>query len=151
MLTLLGVHNFLSLYQVSVRFEWYINNNNWPLSVWQECFKIKTFRFKDENATTSTRFDLTFFRVLSKYRLPGKLHLLTFDILFSPARHAKTQGHPATVFCIISVRRSKHCLEFSFAWGRLKIYRWTFHSCTIFEAHLINSPRFSEVWFFIFY
>ena len=59
MLTLLGVHNFLSLYQVSVRFEWYINNNNWPLSVWQECFKIKTFRFKDENATTSTRFDLS--------------------------------------------------------------------------------------------
>ena len=29
------------------------------------------------------------------------------------------QGHPTTVFCEISVRRSKYCLEFSFAWGRL--------------------------------
>ena len=66
--------------------------------------------------TTSTRFDLKFFRVFSKYRLPGKLFiyhfsleklallsvvkevtrstdrklmkLLTFDILFSPPRHS---------------------------------------------------------------
>ena len=56
------------------------------------------------------------------------------------------QGHPTTVFCKISVRRSKFCLEFSFTW--LKISRWPFHSCTIFEAHLIlliNSLRFSEV------
>ena len=65
--------------------------------------------------TTSTRFDLTFFRFFSKYRLPGKLNftmvsqeqlallslvkevmrfpdrkmikLLTFDILFLPAQH----------------------------------------------------------------
>ena len=29
------------------------------------------------------------------------------------------QGHPTTVFCEISVRRSKYCLEFSFAWGQL--------------------------------
>ena len=29
------------------------------------------------------------------------------------------QGHPTTVVCEISVRRSKYCLEFSFAWGRL--------------------------------
>ena len=29
------------------------------------------------------------------------------------------QGHPTTVFCEKSVRRSKYCLEFSFAWGRL--------------------------------
>ena len=29
------------------------------------------------------------------------------------------QGYPTTVFCEISVRRSKYCLEFSFAWGRL--------------------------------
>ena len=34
---------------------------------------------------------------------------------------------------------------FFFAWGWLKISRWTFHSCTIFEAYLINSLRFSEV------
>ena len=42
------------------------------------------------------------------------------------------QGHATTVFCEITVRRSKNCLEFSIAWGRLKIYRWPFHSCTIF-------------------
>ena len=56
-----------------------------------------------------------------------------------------SQGHPTTVFCKISLRRSKYCLEFSITWGRLKISRWPFHSCTIFEAHLINPPRFSEV------
>ena len=51
-----------------------------------------------------------------------------------------SQGHSMTVFCKISVRRR-----------RLRISRWTFHSCTIFEPSLINSLRFSEVWFFIFY
>ena len=55
------------------------------------------------------------------------------------------QGHPTTVFCKISVRRSKNCLEFSIAWGRLRISRWPFHSCIIFEAYLVNSLRFSEV------
>ena len=34
------------------------------------------------------------------------------------------QGHPTTVFCELSVRRSKYCLEFSNTWGRLKIARW---------------------------
>ena len=56
-----------------------------------------------------------------------------------------TQGHPITVFCEISGRSSKNCLEFSIAWGRLKLSRWTFHSCAIFEAYLINSLWFSEV------
>ena len=51
-----------------------------------------------------------------------------------------SQGHPTTVFSKISVWRR-----------RLKISGWTFHSCTIFEASLINSLRFSEVWLFIFY
>ena len=46
--------------------------------------------------------------------------------------------------CKISVRRSKHCLEFSIAWGPLQISRWPFHSCAIFESYLINSLRFSE-------
>ena len=55
-----------------------------------------------------------------------------------------TQGYPMTVFCQISVRRSKNCLEFSIAWGRIKISRWPFHSCTIFKAYLINSLRFSQ-------
>ena len=60
-------------------------------------------------------------------------------------------GHPNAVFCKISVQRSKYCLKFSFAWGRLIISRWTFHSCTFFETYLISSLRFSEVCFFIFY
>ena len=60
--------------------------------------------------------------------------------------HSSGQEHPTTVFCKISVWRSKFCLEFSFTW--LKIFRWPFHSCKIFEAHLIlliNSLWFSEV------
>ena len=64
-------------------------------------------------------------------------------------RHICQQGHPATVFCKISVRRSKYCLEFSITRGRLKISRWLFHSCTIFEAYLINSLRFSSLIFHI--
>ena len=28
-------------------------------------------------------------------------------------------GHPTTVFCKISVRRSKFCLEFSFTWQKI--------------------------------
>ena len=34
------------------------------------------------------------------------------------------QGHPTTVFCKISVRRSKYYLEFSITWGRL-IFKMT--------------------------
>ena len=56
----------------------------------------------------------------------------------------KFRGHPTTVLGEISVRRSKNCLEFSEAWGRLKISRWPFHSCTIFEAYLMDFLRLSE-------
>ena len=63
----------------------------------------------------------------------------------SEQRRYSEQGHPTMVSCKISVRRSKYCLEFSIAWGRLKISKWSFHSCTIFEAYSINSVRFSEV------
>ena len=55
------------------------------------------------------------------------------------------QGNPTTVFCKISVPRSKYCLEFSTTWGRLKISTWPIHSCTIFEAFPLNPLRFSEV------
>ena len=34
-----------------------------------------------------------------------------------------SQGHPTTVFCKISVRRSKYCLEISIAQKKLKISR----------------------------
>ena len=37
-----------------------------------------------------------------------------------------SQGHPVTVFCEMSVRRSNNCLEFSIAWGRLERSRWPF-------------------------
>ena len=45
----------------------------------------------------------------------------------------------------------KHGLEFSIGLGRLKISRCPFHSCTIFEACLINFLRFSEIYFFTFH
>ena len=65
--------------------------------------------------------------------------------LWKPSQSCQTaeyQGHPATVFCKISVRRSKYCLKFSISWGRLKTSGWTFHSRTNsanFKAYLINS------------
>ena len=55
------------------------------------------------------------------------------------------QGHPTSVLCKISVRRSKYCLEFSITWGRLKTSRWSFNSCKILDAYLTNSQRLSEV------
>ena len=54
----------------------------------------------------------------------------------------RRQGHPMTVFSEISVWRSKYCLEFFITWGRLKISWWPFHSCTIFQAYVINPLRF---------
>ena len=51
-------------------------------------------------------------------------------------------GHPTTVFGKIYVRRSKYCLEFSIRTAK-NFHRTT--PCTIFEAYLINSLRFSEV------
>ena len=69
------------------------------------------------------------------------------DILKIPYIFASdiTQGHLTTALCKISVRRSKYWREFSVSWWRLKISRWPFHSCTIFEAYLINSLRFPDV------
>ena len=61
------------------------------------------------------------------------------------------QVHPTTVFCKISVRKSENGLEISIGWGRLKISRCPFHSCTIFEVCLINFLRFSEVYVFTFH
>ena len=58
------------------------------------------------------------------------------------------QGHPTSIFCKVSVRKSKYCLEFTtLTWGRLKIPRWPFYSLIyeqFFDANLINSLRFSE-------
>ena len=58
------------------------------------------------------------------------------------------QGHPKAVFCKITLRRSKECLQFSIPWGRLRISRWPFHSYKIFVAYLINPLQF--FWSLIF-
>ena len=42
-------------------------------------------------------------------------------------------------------KANQYSLQFSVIWGRLKISRWQFLSCTIFEAYLINPVRFCEV------
>ena len=68
----------------------------------------------------------------------------SFTINFSLQSH-RNQEHLSTVFCELSVRRSKYCLEFSITWGRLTLSRWPFHSYIIFETYLINSLRFSKV------
>ena len=57
------------------------------------------------------------------------------------------QGHPTTVFCKLFFWRSKYFLEFSNTWGWVNFFRWLFHSWTMFEAYVINSQRFCEVWF----
>jgi len=62
--------------------------------------------------------------------------------LWKPSQSCQTaeyQGHPATVFCKISVRRNKYCQKFSISWGRPKTSGWTLHSRTNFKAYLINS------------
>ena len=51
--------------------------------------------------------------------------------------HFTGQGHPMTVFLKISVRRSRWCLKFS-ALGRLKIFKWQFHSCVFNFGSLSN-------------
>ena len=51
-------------------------------------------------------------------------------------------GHPTTVFCKISVRRSKYCLQFSFIWGQLKFLDDRSIHVQFSE---INSLRFSKV------
>ena len=53
-------------------------------------------------------------------------------------KKVKAQGHPTTVFCKISVRRSKYCLKFYITWRGLKISRWPFQSGTIFNAYWPN-------------
>ena len=83
-------------------------------------------------------------QVLCRYWQRNHLLSLNLNNVFSKNNFNKdfVQGHPTTVFCEISVRRSKNCLEFSIAWGKLKISRWPFHSRTILEAYLINSYDF---------
>ena len=65
-------------------------------------------------------------------------------------RWQKCKGHSTTVFCKISVRRRKHCVEFSITWGRLNISSYFWMSVQFmynFEARLINSLRFPGGYF----
>ena len=59
------------------------------------------------------------------------------------------QGHPTTIFCKITVWRSKYCLKFSIAWGYKFLDDCSIHTC--FSRHVINSLRFSEAQFFTFH
>ena len=61
---------------------------------------------------------------------------LSYIFATLPEIKAVKQGHPTTVFCKMSVRRGKYSQEFFSTWGRLKIFRWPFHSCIIFEAYI---------------
>ena len=46
------------------------------------------------------------------------------DFQRPPVRNFVRGTQRRTVFCKISVRRGRCCLEFSVSWGRLKISRW---------------------------
>ena len=56
------------------------------------------------------------------------------------------QEHWTTVFCILSARRSKYCLQISTARERLELNSDEFHSFSIFEVYLLSSIRFWEAW-----
>ena len=72
------------------------------------------------------------------------IFFLCYFALIAP--HGPTQSLPkTTVFCKISVRKSKQGLQFSIGLGRLQI------SCTIFEACLIVFLRLSKLYFFTFH
>ena len=111
---------------------------------WKKVNKKNTYHIssiKSENQEVSGRFTLSLCKTAAR-KCTKKCAAVRPIVFF----HSSGQGHPTTVFCKISVRRCKFCLEFSFTWQ--KISRWPFHSCTIFEAHqimLINSLGFSEV------
>ena len=72
------------------------------------------------------------------------LRWILFLRRWTPVSVSTVQGHPKTLFCKISHRKSRCRLDLSFTWGRVKISRWPFPSCTIFEVHVINSLRFSK-------
>ena len=54
--------------------------------------------------------------------------------------------HP---FAADATEANIYCLDYSFTWGRLTIFRWLFHSCAIFEAYL---NKFASIcWSLIFH
>jgi len=109
--------------------------------------KTIVFNFSWNNYNTQEKFETMVMQNLRERKVPyglcenGELNRWYFLGALTTTE-VSMHRHPTTVFCKISVRRSKYCLEFSIAWIRLKISRWPFHSGTIFEAYLINSLRF---------
>ena len=65
-------HNLLPVIQVT------ISSNTTKGCTNDILFKRSEQRALDSRTTMSTRFDLKFFCVFSKYRLPGKLHFTIF-------------------------------------------------------------------------
>ena len=59
------------------------------------------------------------------------------------------QGHPTTVSCKISLRRSTNCLQFSIPWGKLRISRWPFHSC-MYNFRILSNKFPTILWSLIF-
>ena len=127
--------------------------------MWSTTYLVEPFSFSNccnqenfpprENVTTIWRTISQTSRAPNSFPINADSFFFWAPLQRPQDPQAPYQGHPTTVICEISVRRSKYCLEFSISWGQLKISRWPFHSHTIFEACVINSVRFSEVWFFI--
>ena len=68
---------------------------------------------------------------------------VALSVKLSSSRAVKTCGtlsSGTTVFCKISIRRSKNCLQLSIASARLRIFRWPFPSCTIFVTYSNEFP-----------
>ena len=81
----------------------------------------------------------------------GRLRLfrpLNFQQLTVPSCGGYLLFSRASCYCFLLniCSERQNCLEFSIAWGRLKISGWPF-----FEAYLINSRQFSKVKFFAFH
>ena len=68
---------------------------------------------------------------------------VALSVKLSSSRAVKTCGtlsSGTTVFCKISIRRSKNCLQLCIASGRLQIFRWPFPSCTMFVTYSNEFP-----------
>ena len=75
--------------------------------------------------------------ILAHVRFLHDLHPMQCSLTSKNKSYFLVQGTcTGAVFCKMSVQRRKNCLEFSIPWGWLRISRWPFHSCTIFEAYL---------------
>ena len=74
---------------------------------------------------------------------------VALSVKLSSSRAVKTCGtlsSGTTVFCKISVRRSKNCLQLSIASGRLQIFRWPFPSQQNVETYRdAGNPFFSVI------